>query len=90
MGFRGQGVMYQALVSHFALLICYNQNLIATKTMFSNKIPWGGRGTLKGSLVYCQGLQPSSYLMKVYNLKIFKTFKTLPRLAAQTSLGEPV
>lgn len=58
--------------------------------MFSNKIPWGGRGALKGSLVYCQGLQPSSYLMKVYNLKIFKTFKTLPRLAAQTSLGEPV
>ena len=28
--------------------------------------------------------------MKVYNLKIFETLKTLPRLAAQTSLGEPV
>ena len=54
--------MYQALVSHFALLICYNQNLIATKKMFSNKIPWGGRGTLKGSLVYCQISLFSSFL----------------------------
>ena len=70
--------MYQALVSHFALLICYNQNLIATKKNVQsyNKIPWGSRGTLKGCLVYCQGLQPSSYLMqKKKNVHFATLFK---------------
>ena len=50
---------------------CYKKNVQSY-----NKIPWGSRGTLKGCLVYCQGLQPSSYLMqKKKNVHFATLFK---------------
>ena len=70
--------MYQAFVGKSFCFInllqsefdCYKKNVQSY-----NKIPWGGRGTLKGCLVYCQGLQPSSYLIQKKNVHFATLFK---------------
>ena len=58
---------------------CYKKNVQSY-----NKIPEGSRGTLKGCLVYCQGLQPSSYLIPKK-----KMFILLPCLRGETVFHYP-